>query len=418
MRRLSELVGRSRRAEAEIVAHIAEVDARRLYAREAVPSMFAYCTEVLRLSEAQAYLRIRAARASLRHPMILTMLGDGRLHLSGIAELAPHLTPANRDGLLAGAVHRSKRQVLELIAGLAPRPDVPDRIARLRESKVRPGNELAGDADAAGGASQVEAPLTPPPAPLDPLVREDARSPLPRGATLDGTLGALQLRPDAVAGRSSPALSTAPVPATSPAPQTPPSLALLPAASPATVEPLAPGRYKVQFTASRELWSKLERLRALMPHGARSDLASLIDAAVTEKLARLEARRFGRTDHPRGRSTATRAGTAAGDSVDTSMQVSSTIARHVPAAVRRAVHDRDGNRCTYRDASGRRRPARDRLEFHHLHPFAMGGEHSVANVRLVCRAHNVYLAEADYGRAAMSRHRRDLSPMLVSSHDG
>jgi hypothetical protein len=34
----------------------------------------------------------------------------------------------------------------------------------------------------------------------------------------------------------------------------------------------------------------------------------------------------------------------------------------------------------------------------------MGGEHSVRNVRLVCHAHNVYLAEVDYGRAALSRH--------------
>jgi len=44
--------------------------------------MFAYCTEVLHLSE--AYLRITAARASRRYPLLLSMLADGRLHLSGI----------------------------------------------------------------------------------------------------------------------------------------------------------------------------------------------------------------------------------------------------------------------------------------------------------------------------------------------
>src|SRR5713101_9567716 len=47
LQRLAELMGHSRRVEADIVAHIAEVDERRLYAREAVPSMFAYCTDVL-----------------------------------------------------------------------------------------------------------------------------------------------------------------------------------------------------------------------------------------------------------------------------------------------------------------------------------------------------------------------------------
>jgi len=70
-------------------------------------------------------LRISAARASRAHPMLLTMLGDGRLHLSGIARLAPHLTRENAGELLKRAVHRSKRQIEELIAELVPRPDVP-----------------------------------------------------------------------------------------------------------------------------------------------------------------------------------------------------------------------------------------------------------------------------------------------------
>ena len=104
-----DLLGQSRRAESELVAHIAEVDERRLYAREGSPSMFAYCTEVLHLSEAEAYLRIAAARASKRHPALLEMLADGRLHLSGIAKLVPHLTAANVGVLLKRAIHKSKR---------------------------------------------------------------------------------------------------------------------------------------------------------------------------------------------------------------------------------------------------------------------------------------------------------------------
>ena len=60
--RLSELLHSSRRVEAELIAHIAEVDERRLYAREATSSMFAYCTERLHLSEGEAYLRIQVAR--------------------------------------------------------------------------------------------------------------------------------------------------------------------------------------------------------------------------------------------------------------------------------------------------------------------------------------------------------------------
>jgi hypothetical protein len=65
--------------------------------------MFNYCQEVLHLSEPEAYLRITVARASRKHPMLLEMLADGRLHLTGIAKLAQVLTEANRETLLARA---------------------------------------------------------------------------------------------------------------------------------------------------------------------------------------------------------------------------------------------------------------------------------------------------------------------------
>ena len=88
LRRLADLVGRARRLDADVVAHIAEVDARRLYAREAMPSMFVYCVETLRLGEHEAYLRIAAARASREYPILPDLLGDGRVHLTGLARHA------------------------------------------------------------------------------------------------------------------------------------------------------------------------------------------------------------------------------------------------------------------------------------------------------------------------------------------
>src|SRR5262249_56796214 len=111
---------KARRVEADLIAHIGEVDARRLYAREATPSMFVYCTEVLHLSEAEAYLRITVARAAREHPVLLDRLRDGRLHLSGIAKLVPHLTVENREAVLRRAAHRSQRAVHP--PGPAPAP--------------------------------------------------------------------------------------------------------------------------------------------------------------------------------------------------------------------------------------------------------------------------------------------------------
>ena len=155
----------------------------------------------------------------------------------------------------------------------------------------------------------------------------------------------------------------------------------------------------MQFTASAELHDKLERLSALMrseiPDG---DLAAVIERAVTEKLERLEARRFAQTPAPRK---------GLGDT-DTS-----PTSRHIPAAVRRAVRERDGDRCGYVDEQGRRCSARDRLEFHHRHPFGMGGDHTSENIRLMCPTHNPYLAEFDYGRARQPRSRSSFGPPVT-----
>ena len=335
LHRLAQLTQNSRRLEAELVAHIGEVDERRLYAREACPSMFVYCTDVLHLSEAEAYLRITVARAARDHPILLTLLGEGRLHLSGIVKLVPHLTRENRELLLERATHRSKRAILELLAEQFPRPDAPTLMRKLPARRV-----ISGSSDALGG-------------------------PKP------------ELGPGGVAGCGD---ATPTLPALIPAP-----------ALPAVVEPLAPARYKVVFTASAELHDKLERLGALMrskvPDG---DLAALIEEAVTEKLERLEARRFGSTRTPRSQ-------VATSDT--------SPGSRHIPAAVKRVVSEREGRRCAYEDEQGRRCRARERLEYHHRHPFAFGGDRGTQNVVLVCKTHNEFLAEHDYGRRTLATRR-------------
>src|SRR5207247_4630763 len=80
--------------------------------------------------------------------------------------------------------------------------------------------------------------------------------------------------------------------------------------------------------------------------------------------------------------------------------------RHVPAHVKRAVWERDGGQCTFTSDSGRRCPARTRLEFDHVDEVARGGRASVAGIRLRCRAHNQYGAECTFG-AEFMRHKRE-----------
>jgi hypothetical protein len=138
LRRLANLVGQHRRVECELIAHMAEVDERRLYASRACSSMHAYCTHVLHLSDGEAFLRIAVARASRRFPVVLTMLGDGRLHLSGAGKLAPHLTTENSESVLARAVHKSKREIEVLVAELEPKPDVTASVRKLPTRPASP----------------------------------------------------------------------------------------------------------------------------------------------------------------------------------------------------------------------------------------------------------------------------------------
>ena len=120
-------------------------------------------------------------------------------------------------------------------------------------------------------------------------------------------------------------------------------------------------------------------------------LAGIIEAAIVEKLERLEARRFAKTKTSRKALAETN---------------TTPSSRYLPAAVRRVVYERDGGRCRYEDEHGRRCSARRRLEYHHRQPFGLRGNHSPGNVVLACRVHNTFWAERDYGKAKMARYRR------------
>jgi hypothetical protein len=343
--RLAEVLGRSRRIEAELIAHLAEVDARRLYLREACPSMHAYATERLHLSDAEAYLRITVARLSRRFPVVLAMLADGRLHLSGAARLAPHLDDRSGERVLARAAHLSKRAIDELIAEIAPQPDAPSLLRRLPGRTSSPAQAIRAPKDE-----------------TSTVLRPDGAGVLPKPSP------SVQVKQD----------------------------------RPAMPVPIAPARYKVQFTAGAELHDKLTRAQALLrrevPDG---DLAVLVDRAVTLLLCDLERRAFARAGVPRKELAQT-------DPTPSS--------RHIPDPIRRSVWNRDGGQCTFRDKLGRRCSARDRLEFHHVVPFARGGDHSVGNVRLLCAQHNAYQADLDFGSSFMAeRRQRDANRVAAAA---
>jgi hypothetical protein len=146
------------------------------------------------------------------------------------------------------------------------------------------------------------------------------------------------------------------------------------------IVPLAPERYRVQFTASAETHEKLRLAQDLLRHQIPDgDPAKIFDRALTVLLDHLARQKLAAAGRPRaGR------GTAAGS-------------RHVPAEVKRAVWKRDHGQCAFVASNGRRCAAQGFLEFHHIIPHAAGGEPTVANIQLRCRAHNRYEAGLYFG---------------------
>jgi hypothetical protein len=112
---------------------------------------FEYCRRVLHLRENEAYLRITVARAARENPVLLDLLRDGRLHLSGIARLAPHLRRENSGAVLERACGMSHREIQEFVRELAPRPDVAPGV---RRPPPRPAAGLVAPAQL--GAHRVE----------------------------------------------------------------------------------------------------------------------------------------------------------------------------------------------------------------------------------------------------------------------
>ncbi|MBZ0234254.1 MAG: hypothetical protein K8M05_18130 [Deltaproteobacteria bacterium] len=136
---LAALATTDRETTAALLAHLGEVDERKLYLPAACSSMHGYCVSVLHFAEDVAFKRIRAARVARRFPAIFDAIADGRMHVTGVVMLAPHFRDDNVEELLATATHASKAEIEELVARLSPRPDLPAQITRM------PGNGQANE---------------------------------------------------------------------------------------------------------------------------------------------------------------------------------------------------------------------------------------------------------------------------------
>jgi hypothetical protein len=231
-----ELVRRSHCVEAELLVHLGEIDERKLYLDWSFSSMFAFCVGELGFSEDVTCNRINVARAARQMPVILETLRSGKVHLAGLRLLAPHLTTENQEQVLAEAAGKSKREIEEQVARLAPQPAVPTVVRKLPE----------------------------------------ARNSAPESPTFSFGIAV-----PAAPSESSPALAFAPPPAPRREERR------------AVVAPLAEDTFKFQFTGSRACHDKFRQAQDLLRHRIPDgDLATIFEKALDVLIEQVKKERF------------------------------------------------------------------------------------------------------------------------------
>jgi hypothetical protein len=371
---LRNLAARERAELIEWLEYLAEMDRRRAYLADGASSLFAWCRENLLLGEWAAHARIRAARAMRKFPVLAARLASGELNLDAVARLAPHLTPDNHLALFDEARFAPRRVIDAIVARFQPEASRRSRIV------ARRGPDRSGVADV---QLAVETDLA---APAGVFAGNEAVAPSEVAA------------PSNVAARSE---TAAPTDVTTPTPTIGARLA-----GRAATPPLV---YRVHLTLSSRAHDDLERLRELMRHQVPDgDPAVVIELALRMLRSRVEARTGARAPKKvRAPGAGDRAPVGAPDRAPVGGPEAAPVrppecaptappGRYIPMAVRRAVRERDGDRCAFRSREGRMCGERAWLEFHHLVPHARGGMATPGNLELRCRAHNRYEAEREF----------------------
>ena len=127
----ADLVRSDHECNADLLRHIDVIERRKLWAKKGFSSPFKFLVARYHMSEATAFKRIGAARTARRFPVLFAMVARGEIHLSGIHRLKTHLTRDNHEQVLALAKHKTIREIEELVARLAPQPDVPTTLRAL-----------------------------------------------------------------------------------------------------------------------------------------------------------------------------------------------------------------------------------------------------------------------------------------------
>jgi hypothetical protein len=172
----------------------------------------------------------------------------------------------------------------------------------------------------------------------------------------------------------------------------------LPSPPPEVVRPLTPDLRRLNVTVSAEFMAELEQVRAALSHQCPDGNFEHVVREAFKLVLERDRKRKAQTDRPpRQQESAPRPRPDAPAGND----------RHVPAAVKRAVWQRDQGRCTWPMGDGELCGSTRRIEFDHNLEVALGGKPVTENIRLLCKSHNLMKAELHLGKALMAKFRKD-----------
>jgi hypothetical protein len=397
--RVRHCVREDRRVSAQLLAHLAEIEARGLHRDLGYESMFEYAVRVLHMSDSEAGLRLHAARFARKFPASLEMLSRGELHLTAMKLLAPVLTPENSE-LLNMSCLKTKQEIQLLIAKHCPQPDVPDAVRRLPTTRYASAGAVAARTDSLTvhprGESAGELPTQLPDSRIAASASTSATD-----ATRAGT-HAVVSPSDSPGDLGQPTTAARTWLARSDVDRDAETCARPLLASPvphaSNREPAVPireGRYKIEFTAGQRVRNLLQEAQDLfrnqLPNG---DIEVLVERALLLLVSERKKQLYAQTGKPR------RSSNASSSAVTSSSNPNS---RHIPSAIKRRVYARDKGQCRFVNPAGERCCARSRLEFHHIQAFGFGGPPTERNIVLFCRAHNALVAERDFSREHIER---------------
>ncbi len=376
--RVGELVDLERRTTANLVVLLAEVEARELHLRDGSPSLFEWCRTRWGFGEDKAYNYVKAVGWVRRWPQMGAMLADGRLSLSGVRVIGPHLSEENVGERLAEAAGKSKRELTELVAKWSPRPDVPARVFRLPPPR---------------GGARAEAPKR-----TEPRRSAELTLAQPKPKHRVEPLSEARYRVQVTVGAR--------------------VAAKLEEAMALVGHQVASGDYETLLEMALDVFlaaKKKQRFGVGAKRRAKKAAVKAPESAESVAVAGESAESVAVA----GESVESVA--MAGESVeaaasDAEAEVTER-SRAIPAEIKRAVVERDGLRCTFESPGGRCTETR-RLELHHDEAFAKGGAHSVENIRVVCQAHNLLIARQELGARFVAKKVGERRAGAVPPRDG